>query len=141
MASSLYNPYKVLALKGTITPLSQTIKLALLTSSYTPALTDAFFGSINSNEASGTGYTAGGVTLGSITITEDDVNNRGVFGAANPTWTGLTVTNVRYAVIYQSTGTPSTSPLIAWIDLGTNQTFSGDTFTINFAAAGVFYIQ
>lgn len=46
------------------------VKCALLTASYTPALnTDVFWGDISANEASGTGYSAGGQALGSPTNT------------------------------------------------------------------------
>ncbi len=44
------------------------IKVALVTSSYTPAQdTHDYWDDVSANEASGTGYTAGGATLGSKT--------------------------------------------------------------------------
>lgn len=141
MASALFNGYKVNAIKGAIAPLTDTIKCALLTSSYSPDIdNNKFFSDVNANESSGTNYTAGGMTMASITITEDDVNNYGVFGAANVSWPTSTIANARYAVIYKSTGSASTSPLMCVIDFGSTQSSSGSTFTIQWNASGIFYL-
>lgn len=143
MASGIYNNYKVRMLgSGTMADLDgDTIKIALLTSSYTPDF-DAhdFFDDVSSNEvgASGT-YSAGGATL-SVTLTQDNTDNEGVFDATDVSWTSATIT-ARYAVIYKSTGTPGTSPLIALIDFGTDQTSSSGTFTITFAAEGIINVN
>lgn len=57
---------------------SDTIKVALLTSSYTPNYdTHDFFDDIT-NEVTGTGYTAGGATLGSKTVTTTMADSWGV---------------------------------------------------------------
>jgi len=42
-----------------------------------------------------------------------------------------------FAVIYKSTGVASTSPLIAYIDFGGDQTVNAGNFSIVFAATGV----
>lgn len=139
MASGIYNNYKVRMLgSGTMADLDgDTIKIALLTSSYTPDF-DAhdFFDDVSANEvgASGT-YSAGGATL-SVTLTQDNTDNEGVFDATDVSWTSATIT-ARYAIIYKSTGVSSTSPLIALIDFGSNQTSSAGTFAITFAAEGI----
>lgn len=135
------NNYKLAAISGTIAPSSDTIKAALLTSSHTSNLdTQKFFGDVNANEASGTNYTAGGVTLGSKTLTEDDTNDRGVFDAADAAWTNVSFASARYLCIYKSTGNNATSPIMAILDLGSNQVMTGANFTVQFDAAGVFYI-
>lgn len=139
MASGIYNNYKVRMLgSGTMADLDgDTIKIALLTSSYTPDF-DAhdFFDDVSANEvgASGT-YSAGGATL-SVTLTQDNTDNEGVFDATDVSWTSATIT-ARYAVIYKSTGVSSTSPLIALIDFGSNQISTAGTFAITFAAEGI----
>lgn len=131
MTNALYNGYKVNAMKGAIALLTDTINIALLTSSYTPSVgSHKFFSDVNGNEVSGTGYTAGGQTLSGITITEDDVNNLAAFLAANVSWPGSTLSNVRYAAIYKNTGNPATSPLIGYIDFGGVQSTLGATFSI-----------
>ena len=120
---------------------SDTIKLALLTSSYTPDF-DAhdFYDDVSANEvgASGT-YSTGGATL-TVTLTQDNTDDEGVFDATDISWTGATIT-ARYAVIYKSTGVSSTSPLIALIDFGSNQTSTAGTFTITFASEGIINVN
>lgn len=117
---------------------TDTIKVALVTSSYTPDQ-DAhdYWDDVSANEASGTGYTAGGATLGSKTVTQDSATNKQTFDAADVSWTSSTVT-ARYAVIYKSTGTASTSPLIGYVDFGSNQSSSSGTFSIAWNASGIF---
>lgn len=63
--------------------LSDTIKCSLHTSTYSPNLdTHETFADVT-NEVSGTGYTAGGVTLGSKTITYTAANSWGTTWAAS----------------------------------------------------------
>jgi hypothetical protein len=57
---------------------SDTIKLALVTSSYTPdSDTHDFWDDVVANEASGTGYTADGATLASATVAATAANSWG----------------------------------------------------------------
>src|SRR3712207_1302567 len=69
MANVIYNSFKRNIMSGGIDLDTDTIKVALVTSSYTPDQ-DAHdnFDDVT-NEVSGTGYTARGVTLGSVTVT------------------------------------------------------------------------
>lgn len=139
MTNALYNGYKTAAMKGLIAPLTDTIKIALLTSSYTPDIDNhKNFSDVVAQESSGTGYATGGNTLGSVTVTEDDVNDRAVLDAADTQWTTSTIANARYAVIYKSTGNNSTSTLIGYIDLLATKSSVGDTFYIQFDALGIF---
>ena len=106
-----------------------TIKVALCTSTYTPNQdTHDFFDDIT-NEVSGTGYTAGGATLSSKSVNYDSATNVTSLRAGASSWTGATFT-CRYAVVYKSTGTASTSPLIGYVDFGGDETVSSGTFTI-----------
>lgn len=143
MTNALYNSYKVHAMKGDIAPLIDTIAIALLTAGYTPDIINhKLFSDVNANEVVGTGYTAGGQALGSVTVTEDDVNNRSLLDAANPSWPSSTLSNVRYAAVYKNTGNPATSPLIGYIDFGTAQATSNATFiiTLSTSPAALFYL-
>ncbi len=115
---------------------SDTIKVALLTSAYTPAKTHGFFSDLT-NEVTGTGYSAGGASLANKTVTRDDTNFYATFDADDVTWPTSTIT-ARYAVIYKSTGVAGTSPLIALIDLGSDLSTSVSTFTLPFNASGIF---
>lgn len=114
---------------------TDTIKIALCTSSYTPDLDAHDFFSDITNEVSGTGYTAGGVTLASVAVTYDSTSNQVRIDATDPSWTSASFT-ARYAIIYKSTGTASTSPLIGYIDFGQDETVSSGTFTIQFDTTG-----
>jgi hypothetical protein len=116
---------------------SDTIKVALATSTYTPNQdTHDFFNDVT-NEVTGTGYTAGGATLGSKTATYTSGTNTCAFDAADTSWTTSTIT-ARYAIIYKSTGTASTSPLIGYVDFGADVSSSGGTFSITWDSAGIF---
>ena len=137
MASVVYNAYKARQLGlGTLIEDGDTIKVALVTSSYTPDV-DAhdFFDDIT-NEVTGTGYTAGGATLSGVTVSQDNTDNEGMLDATDTSWATSTIT-ARGAVIYKSTGVASTSPLIAYIDFGSNYSSTAGTFLITWAAEGI----
>lgn len=117
---------------------TDTIKVALLTSSYTPDQ-DAhnYFDDVVANEVTGTGYTAGGATLTSPTMTYNGTTNVFTLDAADTTWASSTIT-ARYAVIYDATpGTNATRPLIAYVDFGENVSSSSGTLSIAWDAAGI----
>lgn len=115
------------------------VQLALLTSAYTPDLVNhAFWSDISANEASGTGYTAGGKAISSPTLTNNpsaSPNPTCTFSGNPVSWTGLTLT-FRYGVVYHNTGTATTSRLIGLFDYLTNQVITSSTFTNNWAASG-----
>lgn len=138
----LYNSGKTKLINGGIDLDTDTIKVALLTSSYTPSIdSHDFFDDVSANESSGTGYTAGGATLASVTVTQDNTNDRAVFDASDVSWPSSTIANARYAVIYKSTGTAATSALIGYIDLGSTKSSNGDTFKIEWNASGILYLS
>lgn len=137
MASFVYNVCAAEALSGDIDLASggDTLKCALLTSSYTPSKDHLTYADL-SGEVSGTGYTSGGATLTSQSVTRDDTNDEAVFDAANVTWSSATIT-ARYAVIYDTTNSNS---LICCIDFGSDQSSSAGDFTISWNANGIFAI-
>lgn len=139
MASGIFNNYKARALgSGTMIDLDgDTIKVALVTSSYTPDFDAHDFFNDVTNEVSATGYTAGGATLANKTLTQDNTDNEGVFDADNPSWTITGNLTARGAVVYKDTGVSSTSPLICYIDFGQDYTAVDSTFTINLNAEGL----
>jgi hypothetical protein len=115
---------------------TDTIKVALCTSSYTPNQdTHDFFNDIT-NEVSGTGYTAGGKTLTASAPSYDTASNEVRMDANDVEWTESTIT-ARYAIVYKSTGTASTSPLIGYVDFGEDKVSSAGLFKIAWAATGV----
>lgn len=118
---------------------SDTIKVALCTSSYTPDQDVHDYFNDVTNEVTGTGYTAGGATLASKTVTYTSGTNTQAFDAADTVWSSSTIT-ARYAIIYESTGTASTSALIGYVDFGADVTSTAGDFTITWAAGGIFTI-
>ena len=135
MANVVYNKAKQLFMKGDL-DLDSPVNVALVLSGYSPNIdTHENFDDIT-NEASGAGYTAGGITLSSTTVILNTTNDSGDFDAANIEWTSSTIT-ARGAVMYRNTGTESTSPLIAYFDFGSDQSSSSGTFTITWNASGL----
>src|SRR5690349_15764137 len=104
MASKMYGNFLLKALNKEVDWDSDTIKVALLSSSYTPNQdSHDYWDDVSSNEVSGTGYTAGGATLGSKTATYDSATNVVILDAADTVWSASTIT-ARYAVIYDDSG-------------------------------------
>jgi len=137
MPSKLYGNFLLKALNKEVDFDSDTIKVALLTSSYTPDQ-DAhdYFNDVSTYEVTGTGYTTGGITLASKTATYDSATNVIVLDAADVTWSSSTIT-ARYAVVYDSTGTSSTSALIGYVDFGSDQSSTNGNFTITWDSTGI----
>ena len=116
---------------------SDTIKVMLCTSSYTPDQDAHNYKDDVTNEVTGTGYTAGGATVASPSITYTGASNTLKLDGDDVSWSNSTIT-ARYAVIYDDTpATDATKPLIAWIDFGADVSTTSGTFTIAFDAAGI----
>lgn len=114
--------------------LSDTIKVALCTSGHSPNQdTHDFFDDVTA-EVTGTGYTAGGATLANKSLV--CTNNVIKLDADDTSWATSTIT-ARRAIIYKSTGTASTSPLLGWVDFGADVSSSAGTFQITWDAAGI----
>jgi hypothetical protein len=119
---------------------TDTIKVMLTTSTYTPDQDTHDFRDDVTNEISGTGYTAGGATLASTTRTYDTATNEVRLDAADSSWTSASFT-ARYAVFYKSRGGASSADeLIGYINFESDQTVSSGTFTLQYASDGVFKI-
>lgn len=92
-----------------------TPKVMFLTAAYTLDQDNHdFINDVSTYEATGTGVSAGGFTLVSPTVTIDGTTNTVAVDANDIT--GISVTAC-YAVLYVSTGTPSTSPVLSITDL------------------------
>lgn len=138
--SAFYNNFFEQLGKGNIDFSSDTFKAMLMTTSYTFDDTDAHRSDL-SGEASGSGYTAGGQALNSVTITQDDTDNRAEIDFADEVFSSVTVTNVNAYVIYKDTGSSATDVLVAYIEFteGAQSTVNG-SFTIIPPAGGAFTI-
>ncbi len=127
MADVVYDSFLSEIATGVIDLSADTIKALLVTSLYVPDKDAHTKRSDITNEVTGTGYTAGGVTLANKAV--DD----GRFTADNPTWATSTIT-ARAAVLYKSHGGASSADeLIGYVDLGGDMTSYQDEFTIRFS--------
>lgn len=136
MADLIYNVFKLNIMNGGIDLDTDTIKVMLVTSAYTPNQDTHLDRADVTNEITGTGYTSGGAAIGSKTVTQDDTDNEGVFDGADVTWSTATIT-ARGAVIYKSTGTAATDTLICYLDFTSDQSSTGADFTIAWNAEGI----
>lgn len=116
---------------------SDTIKVMLTTSSYTPDQDAHDYKNDVTNEVTGTGYTAGGGTLTSKTVTYTGATNIFKLDAADVEWPDATFT-MRTAVIYDATpGTDATRPLIGYQQNDADISVSAGTFSIVWHADGI----
>lgn len=119
---------------------SDTVKVALVGSGWTPNQDTMDYFDDVTNQVTGTGYTAGGATLTGVTWSYTAGTNTWKFDAADVSWPSSTVT-ARYAVIYVDTaGAASADPLIAYVDFGADVSSTAGTFSIVWDAAGIFQI-
>lgn len=127
---------------GDIVWATDTVKVALLTSTYVPNQdTHEFYSDLTNELAASGNYTTGGASLASKAISYDTATNNEILDAADLTFTALTPSAAfRYAVVYKSTGTGTTSPLICWVDFGADQNPGGSDFTLTWAATGICYL-
>ena len=141
MESVFYNNYYEELGKGNIDYTTNTFKLMLMTTSYTPNVdTEAFRADI-SGEASGTNYTAGGQAVDNVTLTQDNTNDRAVVDFDAEVFSNVTLSNVDAAILYKDTGNSATDVLICYIDFteGPQNVFAND-FTVTPDAVGVLTI-
>lgn len=137
MASVLYNSFKRDIMNGAIDLDTDAINVMLVTSTYTPNIDTHTKRSDITNEISGTGYTAGGSALASKTVTADNTGDKGVFDAADLSWSTATFT-ARGAVLYKARGGASSADeLLAYIDFVTDRSCSAGTFTLQWDTAGI----
>ena len=137
MAVTFYNSFKKKIMDGSIDLDTDTIKMALTSSSYTPSIDNHDFFDDITNEVSASGtYSAGGATLANKAVTQDNTNNKAVFDFDDVSFTSATIT-ARYAIFYKSTGVASTSALIGYDDLGSDKTSTAGTWAYTVNASGL----
>lgn len=122
---------------------TDTIKVSLHGSGYTPnQSTDEFFSSATAELATGNGYTAGGATLGTKSVTVTGLTT--AYKAAASSWTANPTITARWAVVRKDTGSAATSPLLAYVLLDSapaDVTATNAAFTLTWDATdGVFKV-
>lgn len=129
MASLIYNSFLDDLTRCNIDADADTFKTLLVTSSYTANKDTHLKRSDVTNEATGTGYSSGGVTT-ACTVAKDLTNDKITLTFAAASWSSSTIT-ARGAVIYKSTGTASADPLVGYIDFGGDVSSTGGTFSVS----------
>jgi len=135
---AIYNSFKQKIMDGSIDLDTDNINVSLHTSAYTPNIdTHTFYSDATASEATnGNGYTTKGKSLASVAMSIDTTNDLAYFDAADLTWSTSTIT-ARYALIWKNSGTNTTSPLVAYVDFGSDKTSDNGNFIITWSSAGI----
>jgi hypothetical protein len=112
-------------------------KSMLTTVTYVPNQDTHQYKSSVTNEVSGTGYSATGVSISSLVPTYTGGTNTYAIDGVDAAWTTASFT-CRIAVQYDSSpATDATRPLLTYVDMGADQTVAAANFTIVWAAGGI----
>jgi hypothetical protein len=118
---------------------AETHKVLMVTDSETPNFDTHDFRADIAAEVTGTGYTLGGNTLTTTEITL--ASGVLTFDAADVSWASSTIANAMAAVFYTNVGSAATDQLICLSDFVSAASSSSGTFTIQWAAGGIFTID
>lgn len=140
---TFYQSFREYVADGTIDLDTDTFKVTLHTSTYTPnAATHTVYADLTNELSTANGYTNGGATLGTVTWTRSGATV--TFDAADTAWTASGGSIVaRYAVIRKSgTANAIVDALVAYILMDTTPaditTSTGNTLTLQWNASGIF---
>lgn len=142
MASIIPKSAKLNIVGGASGYATKTLKLMLLSASYSPLTSHDFIDDVSGYEITDLGgvYTAGGITVAGKAGVQHGDNAYLDFNDVS-IGPGATIT-YRYGALYVSTGTPATSEILAIIDFGsTPQSVTSGTSTIQWNALGIIYVQ
>jgi hypothetical protein len=132
MANIVYNKGKAGILDGSIDWLNDTIKLMAVTSTYTPNADHSFIdegGASDPVDARASGTTD--QAIGTKSVVKDNTNDFGFLKGASVTYAAVAAGSAIVGfVAYKDTGTPTTSPLLAYYDTA-DITPNGGDITFN----------
>jgi hypothetical protein len=145
MSWVIYDKYKLNQQVNTnlINMATDTIKMLLVTSSYTPtngSSGDTFASTPQAYEVpTGTGYSSGGPTIAGQTcgILSGDTVTFTCSNVVIPQDAGTGFTTAYYAILYKWSGAFGTSPLICYASFGANKSNQGGSLTIQIDSNGV----
>lgn len=127
-ATLIYDNYIDKVFAGTIIK-TDPFKCLITTSAYTANKATHQWLSDVTNEVSGTGYTAGGISV-TPTFVLDTTLHKYTITFPQVQWPSSTIVG-RYQVCYKNTGTAASSPLIFMNDFGADVSTTNGTFTVN----------
>jgi hypothetical protein len=161
MANTVFNTFKKFSVGSSsgafkkISLLTNTIKVALVTTGYVVDPDDNLFSDGTTSDAASyelnntTGGYAGGIggstgrkTLASKTMTQDNTNNRAVFDATDVTWTSINAGTAGAAILLREGGAGTTTSdtgttMICYIDSGFPIVTNSGDLTISWSTAGI----
>jgi len=136
------NRFKAQLLNGAFDLSAATFKIALFNVAYAGSQIDGtpVYGSApwNANEASGSGYTAGGEPIGTAAVSQDDTNDRAKWDddGSDVLWTSLATNTIQTAVLYNTA--VANEVCIIW-EIGTNS--NGGNYTLQFHTNGMLLLS
>jgi hypothetical protein len=138
MAALIYNSFPEDVFKGNIDLDTDTFKMLLVTSSYTPNKdTHTKRSNVTNEVANGNGYTTGGVTV-TCTVAKDTATDQVTLTFSSGSWSSSTI-SAAGAVVYKSRGGASSADeLVFYNDFGGTIITSNTTFSV---AASVITVQ
>ena len=133
MAGTIANNFRVLIAQGAVDFDADTFKAIAMVEGFVfnPATHDLYADVSASEQTTGYGYTAGGVTLTGVSIAQNDTDARADITWNNITWTasGGDVGPLAGVIIYDDTIT--NDPIVGYIDCGGAYTVAdGGTATV-----------
>lgn len=138
------NNFKEQLLLKTIDCNSDTFKVALYDKAYASSQLDGADPAYNVapwnvDEIDSANYTAGGASIGTPVVTQDDTNDRASWDddGTDVAWTSLGAHNIQTAILYDDT-TATKWVCIIW-EIGTNA--NGGNYTLQFAATGMLLLS
>lgn len=127
------------ALSKEVDVTSDTFKLLLTDSSYTPNQDTHRYLDDITGEVSGDGYTSGGKTIENVTISYDSSSNRIFLKGGDLEWPDATFTT-RRGIVYDDTPS-SDKPLVLYVDFGEDKSPSAGKFSITWQSDGMAYVE
>ena len=126
--TTITNRAREYLLNGDLDFAADTINMALYNGSGHGANTTVY---TVTNEASGTGYTAKGVTMAGVSITVDTSNNVAyVDWSTDPSWAASTITATDCMIFHDSVTSPAADPASYIGDFNGSKSSSSGTFSV-----------
>ena len=130
MANQAPNSFYFECLQGNIDLTTGVWKMALFPSTWSELNidSDSVWGDISGGEVTGTNYAAGGGAI-TLTVTQDNTDNRAEVTGTDVTFTNVTIADYRWAVIYQESG-GSAQHIFRTVDYGSAKSITAQDLTL-----------
>lgn len=138
MANVIPNGLKQYLMDGTVDLKNDVFNGALFDKDFVPDKdSHDNWGDIKASELSGGNYPVGGVLVDNPVVTHDNDSDKGIFDADDVPFINITLTDIRWIVLYKVGATDADSKIACFYDLGANQSPGGVDFRIKWNAGGL----